>query len=294
MTMNRRQFTRGLLLAPGLAPLFADAAGNDSTLAARLAKIERASGGRLGVCIFDMATDRRVGHREHDRFPMCSTFKLLAAAAVLARVDQGRDALDSRVVIQPADLLPNSPVTQARVGGAGMTVAQLCEAAITVSDNAAGNLLLVRLGGPSGVTDFARSLGDPHTRLDRNELALNESLAGDPRDTTTPDAMVGNLQKLLLGNALSAESREQLLQWLDANQTGAKRLRAGLPLDWQVGDKTGSGQNGTTNDVAILRPPGRLPMLVSAYLTATPAASNARNATLAAVGAAVAASVRAA
>src|ERR1051326_5728822 len=155
---------------------------------------------------------------------MCSTFKLLAAAAVLKRVDQGQEKLDRRIVFAAKDLVTYSPITEKHVDD-GMTLAEICEAAVTVSDNTAGNLILTSLGGPKGITNFARSLGDSMTRLDRFETELNEALPNDPRDTTTPLAMLGNVQKLVLGDALSPSSKEQLTQWLLGNKTGDTRLR---------------------------------------------------------------------
>ncbi len=168
-----------------------------------------------------------------------------------------------------------------------MTLAELCEAALTQSDNTAGNLILASLGGPSAVTASARSLGDLSTRLDRTETDLNEATPGDLRDTTTPDAMAGNLMALVVGNRLSARSRDQLTAWLVSNQTGGAKLRAGLPPDWRIGDKTGGGDWGTTNDVAVLWPPGRQPLVVCVYLTETKASFADRNATIAAVGRAI-------
>lgn len=285
--IDRRQLSAALLLALAGSPSFAGARADDD-LAQRLADIEKASGGRLGVCVLDVASGARTGHRADERFPMCSTFKLLASAAVLARVDRGQDSLDRRVVFGPSDLVPYSPGTEKHAGAPGLTVAQLCEAAITLSDNTAANLLLARIGGPEGFTRYARSLGDNRTRLDRIEPGLNEDRPGDPRDTTTPRAMLHSLQQLLIGDALSAGSRAQLKQWLAANQTGGQRLRAGVPADWAVGDKTGTGANGTANVIGILQPPGRAPILVTAYLTGTRAASDAQSATLAAVGSAIA------
>jgi beta-lactamase class A len=170
----------------------------------------------------------------------------------------------------------------------GMTLAELCDAAVTLSDNTAGNLLLAALGGPAGITAFARSLGDPVTRLDRIEPELNEAKPGDPRDTTSPAAMTANLRALVLGDALSAASRAQLTAWLAANKTGDTRLRAQLPAGWRVGDKTGTGGNGSNNDVGVLWPPGRAPIVVSAYLTETAVPPEQRNAAIAAVGQAVA------
>ena len=215
---------------------------------------------------------------------MCSTFKWLAAAHVLRRVDGGQETLARPIPIQRSEILPHSPFTELNVGRT-MEMRALCEAAIIQSDNAAANLLLASFGGPAAMTAFIRELGDENTRLDRNEPALNEARPGDVRDTTTPNAMVDLLNTLLLGNALKASSRALLSGWLVANQTGDKRLRAGLPASWKVGDKTGTGAYGTFNDVGIVWPPGRSPLLVAAYLTETRGIGNKGDATLAAVGA---------
>jgi beta-lactamase class A len=267
------------------------ARGFSDTLASDLARIEQDSGGRLGVAVLDTLSGNRTGHRIDERFPMCSTFKLLAAAAVLARVDAGKEQLDRRIRFEARDIVVNSPMTKERAGSTGMSLEELCEAAMIVSDNTAGNLLLAALGGPAGLTAYARSLGDAVTRLDRIEPELNEALPDDPRDTTSPVAMLTNLQTLILGNVLSAASKERLTGWLIGNKTGDTRLRGGLPKDWRVGDKTGSGERGTTNDVGIVWPPGRAPVIIAIYLTGTPAAAEHRNATLAAVGRAVAAAL---
>jgi beta-lactamase class A len=181
-----------------------------------------------------------------------------------------------------------SPVTKDRVGGDGMTLAELCAAAITYSDSTAANLLLATMGGPQGLTAYARSIGDPVTRLDRIELDLNEAVPGDPRDTTTPAAMLQNLRTLLFGNALSAASKDQLTAWLINNRTGDKRLRAGLPPGWRCGDKTGTGERGSTDDIGVIWPPQGAPVLVTVYLTETTAPTEARNATIADVGRAIA------
>lgn len=247
-------------------------------------RIERDSGGRLGVAILDTQSGALHAYRGAERFPMCSTFKFLAAAKVLSRVDQGEEQLGRRIGIQAADIVPHSPATKPRVGGAPMSVAELCEAAVTLSDNGAANVLLRSFGGPSALTAYARSLGDPNTRLDRWETELNEAVPGDPRDTTTPQDMLQNLRKTVLGDALRPTSREQLARWLVANKTGGKRLRAHLPADWRVGDKTGSGGLGTSNDIGVLWPPGAAPVVVTAYLTETTADPKVRDAALAEVG----------
>ena len=165
-----------------------------------------------------------------------------------------------------------------------MTLAELCHAAITLSDNTAGNLLLDSFGGPAGLTAFARTLGDNITRLDRRETELNEAIPGDPRDTTTPAAMLDDMRRLLLDDVLSPASRQQLADWLLANTTGASRLRAGLPGDWRVGDKTGTSDNGASNDIAIAWPPGRAPLLVTAYYAEATVPQETRNEVLAEVG----------
>ncbi|HTR08270.1 MAG TPA: class A beta-lactamase [Paraburkholderia sp.] len=252
----------------------------------QLAAIEAQVGGRLGVAILDTAGGQARGWRMHERFPMCSTFKFLLASAVLARKDRGDEDLARRIVYSPAQVVAWSPVSGPHAGRDGMTVAGLCEAALTHSDNTAANLLLESIGGPAAVTTFARSLGDTVTRLDRNEPTLNEAVEGDPRDTTTPAAMLADMRDLLLGKQLAAASREQLIAWLVANQTGDARLRAGLPKDWRVGDKTGTGDRGTANDIAIIWPTGRAPILVATYLTgATHASPAQRDAAIAKVGA---------
>ncbi|HLZ66328.1 MAG TPA: class A beta-lactamase [Aliidongia sp.] len=279
----------GAVLGSGFAS-GARAAGAGA-LAARLAGIEAQSGGRLGVAILDTATGVRTGHRADERFPMCSTFKLLAAGAILARVDAGRERLDRRVRFEASDLMAYAPVTKDHAGGTGMTLAELCAAAIAYSDNTAANLLLAALDGPAGLTAYARTLGDPVTRLDRIEPDLNQATPGDPRDVTTPAAMLADLHGLALGDFLSPGSRGQLVRWLLDCRTGDARLRAGLPANWRVSDKTGSGDHGSTNDVALIWPPGRAPILVSAYLTGAEAPPERREATLAAVGRAIAARI---
>lgn len=256
---------RSLLIAGGVscglvpaAPLRAAEPSDE------LASLETRLGGRIGL-----AARARGGplieRRGFERFPLCSTFKLLAAALVLHRVDRGEERLDRRVAYGPGDLVSYSPVTE-RHAGEGMMMADICRAAVTRSDNTAGNLMLASFGGPAGLTAFARRLDDDVTRLDRIETALNEALPDDPRDTTAPAAMLGLMDRLLLGETLSETSRRQLDAWLGANETGAARIRAAVPSGWAVGDKTGTGERGAAGDVAILRPPGGAPNLIAIYL----------------------------
>jgi beta-lactamase class A len=278
---NRRAFL--IAMTAALAPLPARA-GNPAAADLikqaneRLAALETKEGGRLGVAALDSASGASIGLRADERFPLCSTFKFMAAAAVLKRVDAGADKLDRIVPYGPADLCEYGPVTKAHVGEGGMKLGDLCAAAIDWSDNTAGNLLLQTIGGPAGWTQYARSLGDSITRLDRNEPTLNTAIPGDERDTTTPLAMARDMQAILLGKDLSDASRAQLATWLVGDKVGDKRIRAGVPASWRVGDKTGSGDNGTANTIAILWPPDRAPILVAVYYTGSTAPIDARNA----------------
>jgi beta-lactamase class A len=256
----------------------------DEGLQRGIATLERRHGGRLGVAVYDTATTKLVAHRGDERFALCSTYKFLAAAFVVARVDRKEESLTRRIVYTKDFLVTYSPITEKHVGDPGLTLGEICEAAVTLSDNTAGNLLLDSFGGPPELTAYMRSLGDSVTRLDRREPELNEARRGDPRDTTTPVAMLETIRKAILGTVLSTSSREQLITWLVANKTGDKRLRAGVPKGWRVGDKTGSGENNVTNDIAVIWPPGRAPIIVAAYYAEAHASDDERNAILAEVG----------
>ena len=285
-----------LLALGGTATLLPSAVGAATgagvvDLPAQCAAIEARLKARLGVAIIDSDQNRSWLYKADERFPLCSTFKVLAAAAILQRVDQGTDSLERRVVIKPGDLVDHSPITESRTGGNGMTLAALCQAALTTSDNTAGNMMLKAIGGPAGLTAFARSIGDATTRLDRWETALNEAAPGDPRDTTSPAAMAGSLRRLLRGKALSPRSRKQLADWMIANTTGDAKLRAGIPKRWQIGDKTGGGNFGTMNDIAVIWPPAREPVFAAIYITGTEASFDARNAAIAEIGRFIAAAV---
>jgi beta-lactamase class A len=287
--MNRREMVGGVAATIATFGLLQTKAVKAAApfLAEELSRIESGSGGRLGVAILDTGTQRHAEHRAAELFPMCSTFKLLATAAVLKRCENGQDQLQRRIKFQASDLVTYSPVTKDHVGGDGMTLAELCAAALNYSDNTAANLLLASLGGPQALTAYARSIGDPVTRLDRIEPDLNEAVPGDPRDTTTPAAMLQNLHTLLFGEVLSAASKDQLTTWLLGNRTGDARLRAGLPPGWRCGDKTGSGERGSTNDIGVIWSPQGASVLVTVYLTETTAASEARNSTIADVARAI-------
>jgi beta-lactamase class A len=252
-------------------------------LAAAFAQLEKTNGGRLGVTVLDTATGERADYRADEWFPMCSTFKFLLVAVVLQRVDGHQETLDRAVAIPSKPLLFNSPLTEPHAGGI-MTVADLCHASLTRSDNTAANLLLETIGGPAGITSFSRSLGDTVTRLDRIETSLNESLTGDPRDTTSPTAMAGDLRSVLLENVLSRRSRNQLTLWMEANLTGLERLRAKLPANWRAADKTGANGEHTSNDIAVLWPTGKPPIIVAAYITQCTGPESKRAAMLAKIG----------
>jgi beta-lactamase class A len=270
--------TSAMLLRPSVL-LAAEARGAK----AKLAALENQHGGRLGVAMLDTGSGTRVGYRDDERFLMCSTFKLLLAAAVLARVDRGQEHLDQRLTFGKDALLEYAPITSKHVGPPGMTLAELCQAAVAVSDNTAANVLMAHLGGPSVVTAYARQLGDAITRLDHIEPELNRPSADAASDTTTPNAMLANLQKLTLGDVLSDASRKQLIEWLCQTSTGKHLLRAGVPSDWRVGEKTGSGSS-QRNDVAIMWPPNRQALLITAYYTNAQMDDDQRASVLAAVG----------
>jgi beta-lactamase class A len=262
--MARARLIVGALAAGGLFSPFAFALDDSS----QIAKMENEIKARIGVCAIDLKSRRRIEYRSNERFPMCSTFKLLAAAAVLQRVDQGTDKLDRFVPYSEKDILEYAPVTKEHLKESGMKLGELCEAAIEQSDNTAGNLLLQAIGGPAGLTKFARSLDDETTRLDRTEPELNVATPGDERDTTSPAAMSNDLVCLLTTDVLAEKSRKLLRNWLLGNQTGATLVRAGVPKDWRVGDKTGRSSQGETNDVAVLYPSNRARIFIAIYATA--------------------------
>lgn len=249
------------------------------------------AGNRLGVAVIDTGTGRRWSYQGDQRFAMASTFKVVLAAAILAKVDAGRMSLSQEIPYSAADMVSHAPVTQANLAAGRLSVGRLCQAIVEVSDNPAANLLLRPIGGPQGLTAFIRASGDGITRLDRYETELNENLPGDPRDTTTPIAMAGLLRTLLVGDRLSPDSRARLIGWMVGASTGLDRLRAGFPAGWRVGDKTGSGARGAHNDVAIAWPPGagRAPLIIASYLDAPDHDAARRNATHAAVARIVAA-----
>ena len=274
---------RRLLLAAASAPLFsscailpaAQAAGSD-----RFRELEASLDGRLGVFALATGSGKRLAWREAERFPMCSTFKAVLAGAILERSTRDDGLLAKRIRYAASDLVTYSPITGKNVG-TGMLVAELCAAAVRYSDNTAANLLLTLLGGPAGLTAYARHAGDDTFRLDRWETDLNSALPGDPRDTTTPEAMSNHLFRLALGTLLPEAQRQKLQDWLRGNTTGDTRIRAGVPVDWVVGDKTGTGAYGTANDTAVLWPPQQKPIVLTIFTTRREKDAEARSEILA-------------
>ncbi|EJB03634.1 beta-lactamase class A [Rhizobium leguminosarum bv. trifolii WSM597] len=287
LSLTRRMLIGSALCLPvlGLPANAEDKAGeDDDDIQKRLAALEKRTGGRLGVSVLDTGTSISFNYRGSEAFPMCSTFKALAAGFVLARADKGEESLDRRVTYGKDKLVDYSPLSEKHADADGMTITELCEAAVTVSDNTAGNLLLESFGGPAGLTDWLRSIGDGTTRLDRTEPTLNEGRKDDPRDTTTPDAMLDTLGNLTLGSVLTEASADRLIAWLVASTTGGERLRAGLPSEWKVGDKTGTGPNGSLGDIAVIWPPNRGPIVAAVYIAEATAPVKELNPVFAEVG----------
>lgn len=247
--LSRRHVLLGsLTLAALAASAPAMAQPPASSIEAALQDLEQRHNASIGLFATNLVSDKTVAHRAQEPFAMCSTFKAYASARVLQMAQHGELSIEDRMFVDPAGILPNSPVTGPRAG-AEMTLAELCQAALQQSDNAAANLLLSRIGGPQAITAFARSIGDRQTRLDRWEIELNSAIPGDLRDTSTPEALGGGYRALLDGDVLAPPQHRLLEDWMRANQTSS--LRAGLPPGWTSADKTGSGDYGSTNDVGI-------------------------------------------
>ena len=273
--IHRRRLLQ-LLASSTLLPLLQlSAAQSDraSSFAARLADLERDSGGRLGVCMIGGEGDTSLDWRADERFGMCSTFKLLLAAIVLREVDAGRLSLDTILPYGKADMVPYAPVTEQHLADGGMSIGALTEATQSTSDNVAANLLIKQLGGPEQITAQLRAMGDAVTRLDRMEPVMNLVPAGEIRDTTSPAAMAQSVARIFSGDLLTAGSQQRLRDWMIATRTGGRRIRAGLPGDWIAGDKTGTGiaemMANKYNDVAVIWRQGRAPVVVAAYFEAS-------------------------
>ncbi|HKU15484.1 MAG TPA: class A beta-lactamase [Steroidobacteraceae bacterium] len=268
----RLRISRRTLFAAAVSTVVAGACAHrfaslQREFTAAVGTIQARIGGRIGVYVLDTESQLELAFNARERFAMCSTFKLLLAAAVFQRVEAGTLALDDKLAVRPEDIVPHAPITSAHVAEGSMSVRDLCAAIVTVSDNAAANILLKPLGGPAALTRFLRDIGDRVTRLDRTEVELNTNLPGDPRDTTTPQAMALSMENILLGDVLSMQSRLQLIAWMRQSTTGLRRLRAAVPAQWKPGDKTGNGRNGAANNLMVAWPPGRSAVLAAVYMS---------------------------
>lgn len=285
-------FSRRTLLSAASASVAAlmlprVAAARGADVGALVQEVGERLGARIGFALLDDSLAGPVTVNADQRFPMCSTFKVVGAGAVLAMVDRGEADLSSPIPIERSDMVEYAPKTETMIGRT-MTLGAICEAALTLSDNVAGNKILETVGGPEALTAWARSIGDATFRLDRWETELNEATPGDARDTTTPLAMAETLRRLTLGDALSEAGRDRLNAWMLANRTGDEKLRAGLPANWTVADKTGGGAYGTMADIAVIRRPDRPAKTVAIYMTETDASFDDRNAAIAEIGMAIA------
>lgn len=271
--MMKNTLRKTALMAAAVMPMiaftatsWAQTATKMTSVQQQLVALEKESGGRLGVMLINTADNSQVAYRADERFAMCSTSKFMAASAILKQSETQKDLLSQPVSIKKSDLVNYNPVTEKHLND-GMTIGELAAAALQYSDNTAMNKLIEHLGGPQKVTEYARTLGDNTFRLDRTEPTLNTAIPGDDRDTSTPRAMATSLEKATLGTALAPPQREQLVEWMKGNTTGAMSIRAGLPATWIVGDKTGSGDYGTTNDIAVIWPENKAPLILVTYFT---------------------------
>ncbi len=265
----------------GSVPLWAQSANAKANIQQQLSELEKNSGGRLGVALIDTADNSQILYRADERFPMCSTSKVMAVSALLKQSETDKNLLAKRMEIKQSDLVNYNPIAEKHLD-TGMTLAEFSPATIQYSDNTAMNKILEHLGGPAKVTEFARTIGDKTFRLDRTEPTLNTAIPGDKRDTTSPLAMAKSLQNLTLGKALGEPQRAQLVEWMKGNTTGGASIRAGLPTTWGVGDKTGSGDYGTTNDIAVIWPANHAPLILVTYFTQPQQNAEARKDVLAA------------
>ena len=251
-----------------------------------VSRVEKALNAHVGVSVYDTATKETWRYNGDKRVPLTSTFKTLACAKLLSDVDKGNSTLNQLVMVEKASLVTWSPVLEKQVGQS-ITLGQACAATMRMSDNAAANMILNHTGGPQALTLFLRDLGDKTSRLDRFETTLNEARPGDPRDTTTPNAITSTLNTLLFGKALSSGAQAQLIQWMKDNQVADNLLRSVLPPRWQIADRSGAGGYGSRGITAIVWPENRAPIIVSIYITQTDATIEQRNKAVAEIGKAI-------
>jgi beta-lactamase class A len=299
MTIDRRTL---LAAAPALALPVLTSAGPASAWPALPGKApapikayERATKGRVGLFAQNVMTGKKLTWRPDERFVMCSTFKASLAACVLSRVDMGQEKLDRILPYGEKDLVGHAPVARekANLARGAMSVETLCKGAVEVSDNTCANLLLAAIGGPAALTNFWRTTGDGVSRLDANEPELNRSIPGDPHNTTSPSAMAATMKRLVLGQVLMAPSRERLTNWMIACQTGANRLRAGLPKAWTIADKTGNNGADAAGDISVAWISSGAPVLICCYTQGGTPKPEEHDALFAGIGRMVAETLRA-
>ncbi|MEH7221045.1 class A beta-lactamase [Bacillus toyonensis] len=224
------------------------------------AKLEKEYDAKLGIYALDTGTNQTVAYHSDERFAYASTHKALAVGALLQK--KSIEDLEQRIKYTSKDLVNYNPITEKYVD-TGMTLKELADASIRYSDNTAQNLILKQLGGPSEFKKSLREIGDTVTNPERFEPELNEVQPGDTRDTSTPKALATSLQDYALGDILSIEKRNFLIDLMKRNTTGDNLIRAGVPGEWEVADKTGSGSYGTRNDIAIIWPPNKKPIILA-------------------------------
>ncbi|MFN7109578.1 MAG: class A beta-lactamase [Brevundimonas sp.] len=235
--------------------------------------LEERHGGRLGVAALDVGSQRRVSWRGQERFAFCSTFKAFLAVATLERVQREEERLDRAVAITRADMIPHAPVTEKAIGRT-LTIRQLMQAAVEVSDNPAANILIREMGGIAVWRSWWPTFGDTTTVISRLEPDLNTALPNDPRDTCLPDQTIANIRELAFSDRLTPEHDQLISGWMIASPTGPNRIKAGAPVGWTVAHKTGTGANGATNDIGMLTPLSGSPVLMAAYFTGAPEATD--------------------
>ncbi|HDR7737840.1 MULTISPECIES: class A beta-lactamase BlaIII [Bacillus cereus group] len=224
------------------------------------AKLEKEYDAKLGIYALDTGTNQTVSYQSDDRFAFASTSKSLAVGALLRQ--NSIEALDERITYTREDLSNYNPITEKHVD-TGMTLKELADASVRYSDSTAHNLILKKLGGPSAFEKILREIGDTVTNSERFEPELNEVNPGETHDTSTPKAIAKTLQSFTLGTVLPSEKRELLVDWMKRNTTGDKLIRAGVPKGWEVADKTGAGSYGTRNDIAVIWPPNKKPIVLA-------------------------------
>lgn len=252
------------LLSCGQPTLQASQFDEGEILNLTFARLENDHQAKIGVYALDTESNKTVSYHADDRFAYCSTSKVLMVGAVLRQ--ESLEGIKKTVTYTQKDILSYAPIT-AKYVETGMTLEEICSAALRVSDNTAANLLLAHIGGIDGFKMSLRQIGDMVTEPSRNEPMLNEAVPGDWRDTSTPHQLAVDFQSYILGDVLTAEKKNILVSWMSGNKNTDTLIRAGMQTDWIVADKSGTGGYGTRNDVAIITPPGRKPIILAILTT---------------------------